>query len=37
MKEKFIARRFDVAFLFDFSYILSDSFPLFYMIPWRSN
>jgi hypothetical protein len=33
MKEKFIALRFTVAFLFDFSYILSDSFPLFCIIP----
>lgn len=29
-KEKFIVRRFDVAFLFDFSYLISNSF-LFFM------
>jgi hypothetical protein len=31
MKEKFIAYRLDVAFLFDFSYLISNSFPLFFV------
>ena len=33
MKEKFIARRFTVAFLFDFSYIICKTFPLVCIIP----
>ena len=32
-EKKFIVLRLDVAFLFDFSYILSKTFPLFCIIP----
>jgi hypothetical protein len=34
-KGKCFMGRLDVAFLFDFSYILSDTFPIIHFIPWR--